>query len=58
MSGCKNKHIVCINLQDIYLVTSRVKNSVDPDQLASEKPADLDIHCFQNGYIQVKHNMG
>ena len=21
--------------------------SVDPDQLASEKPADLDPHCFQ-----------
>ena len=25
-----------------------VENSVDPDQLASEKPADLDLHCFQN----------
>ena len=23
-------------------------NSVDSDQLASEKPADLDLHCFQN----------
>ena len=22
-------------------------NSVDPDQLASEKPTDLDIHCLQ-----------
>ena len=22
-------------------------NSVDHDQLASEKPADLDLHCFQ-----------
>ena len=22
--------------------------SVGPDQLASEKPADLDLHCFQN----------
>ena len=21
---------------------------MDPDQLASEKPADLDRHCFQN----------
>ena len=20
---------------------------MDPDQLASEKPADLDLHCFQ-----------
>ena len=23
------------------------ENSVDPDQLASEKPADLDLRCFQ-----------
>ena len=23
-------------------------NSVDPDQLASEKPADQDPHCYQN----------
>ena len=22
--------------------------TVDPDQLASKKPADLDLHCFQN----------
>ena len=21
---------------------------MDPDQLASEKPADLDLHCFHN----------
>ena len=21
---------------------------MDPDQLAIEKPADLDLHCFQN----------
>ena len=21
---------------------------MDPDQLASQKPADLDLHCFQN----------
>ena len=24
------------------------ENGVDPDQLASEKPADQDVHCFQN----------
>ena len=29
------------------LVCSRVGNSVDPDQLAFQKPADLDLHCFQ-----------
>ena len=22
---------------------------MDPDQLASKKPAELDLHCFQNG---------
>ena len=22
---------------------------MDPDQLAFKKPADLDLHCFQNG---------
>ena len=25
-----------------------MENSVDPDQLASEKPVDLDLHCFEN----------
>ena len=24
----------------------QVENSVDQDQLASEKPADQDLHCF------------
>ena len=23
-------------------------NSVDPDQLASEKPTDLDLHCLSS----------
>ena len=23
-----------------------MENSADPDQLASEKPADQDLHCF------------
>ena len=27
-----------------HVFTSRVENSVDPDQLASEKPADLNPH--------------
>ena len=27
-------------------------NSVDPDQLASEKPADQDLHCFQHRIYQ------
>ena len=25
---------------------SNFENSVDQDQLASQKPADLDLHCF------------
>ena len=29
-------------------VFTRVENRVEHDQLASEKPADLDLHCFQN----------
>ena len=28
--------------------TSTAESSVDPDQLASQKPADLYLHCFQN----------
>ena len=29
-----------------HALSSRMENSVDPDQLASEKPDDLDLHCF------------
>ena len=32
----------------MYLQDKWKKNSVDPDQLASWKPADQDLHCFQN----------
>ena len=44
---------IAINLHvAIYyqVSTNRVKNSVDPDQLAFEKPAesDHDLHCFIN----------
>ena len=35
-----------------------MENSADPDQLASEKPADLDLHCFKTGYILVQHSKG
>ena len=35
----------------IQVVHSNVKylmtNSADPDQLASKKPTDLDLHCLQ-----------
>ena len=39
---------IIFNLQDFSHQHSRVKNSVDPDQLASKKAADLDLHSFQN----------
>ena len=39
--------VTCI-ISVISMYTSRVENSVNPDQLASEKPADLDSQCFQN----------
>ena len=38
-----------ISLQDFsyrHGFTNREENSVDPDQLAFQKPADLDLHCF------------
>ena len=37
-------------IQFLFNQTSKQSkiNIVDPDQLASEKPADLDLHCFQN----------
>ena len=30
------------------IIPSKVENSVEPDQLASEKPADPGLHCFQS----------
>ena len=33
----------------------RSGNSVDPDQLASQKPADLDQLCFKTGRFWVQH---
>ena len=30
------------------ILHSKLTNNVDPDQLASEQPADLDLRCFQN----------
>ena len=35
------------NLKHVNVLTIRVENSVDPDQLASRKPADKDTHSFQ-----------
>ena len=40
--------------------TRSVENCVDPDQLASQKPADQDLHCFKNRmhpYVHCKVNL-
>ena len=45
--------------QIYYKITSRLDNSVNSDQLTSEKPADLDLYCFQKiGYIQTQCGKG
>ena len=31
-----------------------VENNVDPDQLTSQKPADLHLHCFQKRVLNSK----
>ena len=36
-----------IQVVDIYLMA----NSADPDQLASKKPTDLDLHCLERQSI-------
>ena len=52
--GCLVIGFQLVWFQLIVWFTGRVENSVDPDQLASEKSADLDLHCFQNKiYIDV-----
>ena len=35
-------------INPMLVMMMRMEYSVGPDQLASEKPADLDLHCFQN----------
>ena len=33
-------------------------NSVDPDQLASQKPTDLDLHFAKAVYIRIQQDKG
>ena len=35
-----------------YLLASRVENSIDSDQFSSQRPDDLDQHCFQTRIYQ------
>ena len=45
-----------IPLNNYHVFNSRVENIKDPDQLASQKAADLDLHSyFKTGYISVQH---
>ena len=43
------------------VLTIIMENSVDPDQLASQKPADLDLPCFQKmdmfGFSMLRINV-
>ena len=41
-----NAHFTRLALDLLNLNYSSLENSVDPDQLASEKPADQDPRCF------------
>ena len=54
--------IICsyITLSMLNTDISHFENSVDPDQLASQKPADLEPHCFSlytYKYIHVLSNI-
>ena len=35
----------------MHLYAELKKQGVDPDQLASQKPVDQDLHCFQTKYL-------
>ena len=50
-----------LTLMMLNLYISCSENSVDPDQLASEKPADQDPHCFplrSSEYMLISFNWG
>ena len=42
--------------QFTWIKQAEKENSVDVDQLASKKPADLHLHCFKTEYIQVQQD--
>ena len=41
-----NFFVIYLILNMLILDVSCYENNVDPDQLASQKPADLDLHCL------------
>ena len=54
----QNTCMIQVLVTFLQLATSIVANSVDTYRLASEKPADLDLHCFPIRviYIWMKHS--
>ena len=50
-----------INIQLVYripvILAHKFTSRVDPDQLASQKPADLDLHCFQNRIYPGRYSL-
>ena len=42
-----------VSISDISRMETAEGNSEDPDELASPKPADLDLHCFSNIIYQA-----
>ena len=42
--GMYNNHLT-LSMPSINIIC--LENSIDPDQLASQKPADLGLRCFQ-----------
>ena len=58
----KDTKIHLIKSQDSsfkQILSSRMLNILDPDQLASKKPAYQDQQCFHiTGYIRVQHGKG
>ena len=39
--------LILIELSCMHEFTNRMENSVDPDQLTFQKPADVGLHSFQ-----------
>ena len=45
---CSSPIFITIPSSHKHVLTCRVENCVNSDQLASQKPADLDLHSFKN----------
>ena len=54
-----NGYQITHKLQLLVGIYKQSINRVNPDQLASKKPADLDLHCFRNtnSFSMIRINM-